>query len=104
GPAVRGAPPWPDVDRRPADAPLPPLVISARTEASLRELAQSWHQAVAASPAERVPSIVRAAARCRDHHPERLVVLGADQAQLVAALGESVTDETRNVVAGSALR
>ena len=104
GHAVLGPPPRRDEDCRPADPPLPSLVISARTEASLRELAQSWHQAVAASPAERVPSMVRAAARRRDHHPERLVVLGADQAELVAALGEFVTDETRNVVAGSALR
>ena len=67
---------------------LPPLVISARTEASLRTLAQSWRDTLAAAPAEAVASLLRGAARRREHHPQRLVALGADRADTVAALAD----------------
>src|SRR5215212_5188199 len=72
----------------PADAPPPPLVISARTEASLRAVARSWHDTLAATPAERAPSVLRAAARRRDHHTQRLVAFGVDIVETVASLGE----------------
>src|SRR5205823_1606995 len=55
---------------------MPPLVVSARTEASLRELVRSWRSALTATPAERAPLLMRAAARNRDHHAPRLVALG----------------------------
>ena len=58
----------------------PPLVISARTEASLRELVRCWCSTLAATPGERVPVLMRAAARKRDHHAHRLVALGKDLA------------------------
>jgi phthiocerol/phenolphthiocerol synthesis type-I polyketide synthase C len=58
----------------------PPLMISARSDASLRALAQSWRDTIAATPEARWPLLVRAAARRRDHHAHRLVVLGDDPA------------------------
>ena len=56
---------------------LPPLVISARTEASLRELAQRWQDKLAEAPRD-APALSRSVARRRDQHPERLVALGAE--------------------------
>jgi acyl transferase domain-containing protein/acyl carrier protein len=58
----------------------PPLVISARTEASLRELVRCWSSTLATTPSERVPVLIRAAARKRDHHTHRLIALERDQA------------------------
>ena len=58
----------------------PPLMISARGEAALRALAREWRETIAATPAERTPLLLRAAARRRDHHSHRLVVLGDDPA------------------------
>ncbi len=76
-PALREAPPL---------SVMPPLVISARTEASLRELVQSWSGMLAEIPAERAPALVRAAGRGRDHHSHRLVALGQDQATTATLL------------------
>jgi phthiocerol/phenolphthiocerol synthesis type-I polyketide synthase C len=101
------APPQPGTEREPESeivAP-PPLVISARTETSLRALAQSWHDALAAAPPERAPWLLRAAARRRDHHAERLVASGQDVAETVAALGEFVADAANPaVITGTAVR
>src|SRR5271166_2044006 len=62
----------------PPPAHMPPLVISARTEASLRELVRSWSAVLTEIPAERVPERLRAAARGRDHHEHRLVALARE--------------------------
>ena len=67
---------------------MPPLVISARTEVSLRELVRSWCGALAEAPEERAPVLVRAAARNRDHHSHRLVALGKDSATTTEMLGD----------------
>jgi len=104
GHAVLAAPPRRHEDRAPGNEALPPLLVSARTEASLRELARSWRQTLAGTSSERVPSLLRAAARRRDHHPQRLVVFGADQAEMLAALGDFAAGEQSAAVAGSALR
>src|SRR5438874_911945 len=56
-------------EEAPAAAPLPPLVISAQTETSLRSLVQNWHAVLAEVSPERAPMLLRAAARGRDHHP-----------------------------------
>ncbi|MFZ2004136.1 MAG: type I polyketide synthase, partial [Stellaceae bacterium] len=58
----------------------PPLMISAHSDASLRTLAQSWRDTIAATPLSRWPAMARAAARRRDHHAHRVVVLGDDPA------------------------
>src|SRR5947209_684966 len=85
---LRAAPPRADRSE-PANA-SPPLVISARTEESLRALARSWHDTLAATSPDRVGSLFRAAARRRDHHAQRLVALGEDVAETVGSLGEFV--------------
>src|SRR5579862_4905063 len=85
--------------------PLPPLIISARTEASLRALAQNWHDTLAAAPAERAPSLLRAGARRRDQHPQRLVALGEDRAGMIAALADFIAEaESPAVITGTAVR
>ena len=55
------APPSRDI-AAPLPQSMPPLVVSARTEASLRELVRSWCGALAGTPAERAPVLLRAAA------------------------------------------
>ncbi len=106
GHAVLAAPPRPVAPARSAEnAALPPLVISARTEASLRVLAQSWHDTLSAAPAEQAAALLRGGARRRDQHPERLVALGADRAETVAALADFVVGaDSPGVVTGTAVR
>ena len=65
---------------------MPPLVISARTEASLRQLVQSWCCTLVGAPDAQVPVLVRAAARKRDQHAHRLVALGKDRATTLEML------------------
>jgi acyl transferase domain-containing protein/NADPH:quinone reductase-like Zn-dependent oxidoreductase/acyl carrier protein len=104
GHAVLAPPPQRARNDDAAEHSLPPLVVSARSEAALRELARRWQERLAGAPAERAPRLLRAAARGRDHHPQRLVVLGADPAETVARLGDFVAGDEHAVVAGSALR
>ena len=84
---VLAAPPSRD-QASPLPETMPPLVISARTEASLRELVRSWSCTLARTPSERAPELVRAAARKRDHHAHRLVALGEDSATTAEMLGD----------------
>jgi acyl transferase domain-containing protein/acyl carrier protein len=77
--AILGAPLHPD-EPSAEDAARPPLLISARTDGALRALVREWRATLAATPAERQLRLVRAAARHRDQHPHRLVVLGDDPA------------------------
>jgi acyl transferase domain-containing protein/NADPH:quinone reductase-like Zn-dependent oxidoreductase/acyl carrier protein len=105
GHAVLAAPPRRPETRRADDEALPPLIVTARTEASLRALAESWHDALSAAPPGDAPALLRGAARCRDQHPERLVALGADQDEIVAALADFVTGtDNPAAVAGTAVR
>jgi phthiocerol/phenolphthiocerol synthesis type-I polyketide synthase C len=84
--------------------PTPPLLISAASEASLRELVRSWRGALATVPDHRISGAVRAAARRRDHHPYRLVALGGDRTAN-ASLLDSFLDDTpaSDLVAGTAV-
>ena len=84
---VLAAPPSRDKPTLPPET-MPPLVISARTEASLRELVRSWCCTLARTPGERATVLVRAAARKRDHHAHRLVALGKDQARTAEMLAD----------------
>jgi phthiocerol/phenolphthiocerol synthesis type-I polyketide synthase C len=105
GHAVLTAPPQRSEPIRSVDGPLPPLIISARTEASLRVLAQNWHDTLVTAPAERTPALLRATARRRDQHPQRLVALAEDQAGLIAALaGFNAEAESPAVITGTAVR
>ncbi|HTZ34964.1 MAG TPA: type I polyketide synthase, partial [Stellaceae bacterium] len=76
--AILAAPPVlapPDAVTEPARPPAP-LLLSARGAEALRRLAQQWRATLAATPRERQAPLLRAAARRRDHHAHRLVVLG----------------------------
>jgi phthiocerol/phenolphthiocerol synthesis type-I polyketide synthase C len=84
---------------------LPPLLISARTETSLKSLARAWSERLAAVPDARAPALLRAAARGRDQHPHRLVVLGEDKAALARQLALHLEGAAPPAaVAGSAIR
>jgi phthiocerol/phenolphthiocerol synthesis type-I polyketide synthase C len=72
---------------------LPPLVISAQTEVSLRSLVQNWCTTLSEVPAARAPMLLRAAARGRDHHPHRVVALSQDPAATVQTLAAFLKDE-----------
>jgi phthiocerol/phenolphthiocerol synthesis type-I polyketide synthase C len=92
----------PETERSPL---MPPLVVSARSEASLRRLARRWRDALAEMPAERTAAAARAAARRRDHHPHRLVALGTDRTAAMRALADFLDDASPpGIVAGTALR
>src|SRR6266478_403534 len=92
-------------EEAPAAEPLPPLVISAQTETSLRSLVQSWCTTLAQVPAERAPMLLRSAARGRDHHPHRLVTLSRDPATTAGMLAGFLGDEASPLlVAGTGVR
>ncbi len=79
-----------------ADA-LPPLLISARSEAALAELARRWGENLAEIDADAAARLLRGAARAREHHAHRLAATGPTPAALQAALaaqaaGRSVPD------------
>ncbi|MBV9200451.1 MAG: acyltransferase domain-containing protein, partial [Alphaproteobacteria bacterium] len=73
---------------------LPPLVISAQTEASLRLLVQKWQITLAGAPTDEVPARLRAAARGRDHHSHRLVALPQDPVTTAQSLAGFLADES----------
>ena len=83
---------------------LPPLVISAATEASLRELVVGWRQLLEEAPTERLPGLVRAAARGRDHHRHRLAALGRDGSAVSASLERFLENQgTPGLVTGTSV-
>ena len=67
GHAVLGMAPRQPDKAAAAKTDLPPLVISARSEASLRALSESWRDTLAAAPPDAFGSLLRGAARCREH-------------------------------------
>jgi acyl transferase domain-containing protein/NADPH:quinone reductase-like Zn-dependent oxidoreductase/acyl carrier protein len=86
-------------------APMPPLLISAQTEASLRGLARSWCGILNRLPADRAPLVARAAVRGRDNHMYRLVALAREPAAVVGALADFLNDEpSTSVMTGTAVR
>lgn len=88
-----------------APGPLPPLVLSAQSEASLRRLAQSWRESLSGLPAERMPMLLRAAARSREHHQHRLVLLPRDPGSVTGMLTGFLNDEpSPSIITGTALR
>ncbi|KAA2213860.1 type I polyketide synthase [Teichococcus oryzae] len=64
----------------PAGVAEPPLVLTARSAAALKALAQDWRTRLDEAPAS--PALRRGALRHRDLHPHRLVLRGDLAAQL----------------------
>ncbi len=67
-------------------APVPPLLLSARSAAALSALAGRWETRLAGAPPAQSRALARGAARFRDLAPHRLVVRGADGDALAASL------------------
>jgi phthiocerol/phenolphthiocerol synthesis type-I polyketide synthase C len=66
---------------------LPPLLISARSQDSLRELAGRWSTALTLARDDAAAgALIRAAARGRDHHRYRLLVRGSARAGMAEAV------------------
>ncbi len=61
---------------------LPPLLISARSEAALAELAARWRDLLLDPTATRLPALLRGAAQKRDLFPYRLVVEAPSAAEM----------------------
>jgi len=105
GHAVLAAPPPARQPAQAEDGAMPPLVISARTAESLRALAEGWSERLAATPSARAPALVRAGARRREQHPQRLVALDADRDGALDALAEFIAGaDTSAIVTGTAVR
>jgi acyl transferase domain-containing protein len=68
------------------EAPLPPLLLSARSAAGLKALAGRWQAQLTATPAPALPGLLRGAARHRDLLPHRLALRGNDPARLAEGL------------------
>lgn len=69
-----------------AQAPLPPLLLSAHTTAALRALAAQWADLAETADPQHVPALIRGAARGRDHQAQRAVLMAPNQVDLALRL------------------
>lgn len=69
-----------------ADAPLPPLLLSAQTEGALTAMAARWSDLVRTSEAGALPGLLRSVALTRQQMKRRLVIPAENQDELAAAL------------------
>ncbi|MFC0410228.1 SDR family NAD(P)-dependent oxidoreductase [Roseomonas elaeocarpi] len=69
-----------------AQAPLPPLLLSAASVAALKPLAARWRERLEATEPAALPALLRGAARFRDLRAHRLAVRGDSPASLAEAL------------------
>ena len=89
---------------QPSDGVLPPLLISARSEAALASLVDTWRERLAGLADADAAPLLRAAARRRDHHPSRLAATGSSVEALRAALTARGAGQDRpDLSTGSAL-
>ncbi len=97
--AVLAPPPSREPVSAPADGSMP-LLLSARSAASLRALAAEWAARLPNLAPGRLPALLRGAARARDQHAYRLVVTGAgDAAALATGLGDWLAERPATGVA-----
>ncbi len=79
-----------------------PLLLSARSEAALRDLATTWRDRLEAGNLD--AALIRGAAVSREQHTHRLVVAGHSNAALAAALTDWLGGRgSHDVAAGSAV-
>lgn len=79
----------------------PPLLVSARSEAALAQLACEWRQTLSAHTSETTDQLIRGAARRRDHFRHRMAVWGNSPDDLRRALErESADRRVRDVAVG----
>ncbi len=85
------------------DATLTPLLLSARSAEALRALAAAWRDKVADTPDERLPALLRGAARHREPYQHRLVIAADTRTGLATRLETWLGGHADpNVVAGQA--
>ncbi|MBR0673782.1 type I polyketide synthase, partial [Neoroseomonas soli] len=72
---------------------MPPLVLSARSEAALTLLAQRWRERLDGADAAETAALARGVARHRDLATHRLVLRGEDGATLAATIDAWATGE-----------
>ncbi|QJU57632.1 polyketide synthase [Sphingomonas sp. AP4-R1] len=85
---------------------LPPLLLSARSDAALTALAADWRAQVRATGEDRAAlgALLRGAALHRTQHGRRLAALGTDAAELDAALSAQVEGRAHTrLIANSAV-
>jgi acyl transferase domain-containing protein/NADPH:quinone reductase-like Zn-dependent oxidoreductase/acyl carrier protein len=87
-----------------ANAVMPPLLLSARSEAALKALARDWSAKLAEAETDSAIPMINAAARRRDHHRRRLVVRGQSPIEIAERLDAlSANDRTDAVTTGTAV-
>ncbi len=84
-----GAAPAP-VAQPDTSAPLPPLLLTAHSEAALKALATNWQAALteAGEASPRFPALLRGAARFRDLHTHRLALRAGTPGELSTLIEE----------------
>ena len=100
---IEGPDPRPASMRIPAEADLPPLLLSARSEEALRILARNWRDILRDGTEPDLPALVRGTATRRTQHGRRLVVPSGPVETVQAALDAFVRGTPTSAVAtGSA--
>jgi acyl transferase domain-containing protein/NADPH:quinone reductase-like Zn-dependent oxidoreductase/acyl carrier protein/SAM-dependent methyltransferase len=86
-------------------AVTPPLLISARSEGALKELAAAWSHTLAAAPDDAAATrLIRGAARRRDQDKHRMVVVGQSPLEISDRLDAySATGRANALALGTAL-
>ncbi len=85
-------------------AELPPLLLSARSDAALASLADAWRNRLQGLSSLQAAPLLRAAARGREQHASRLVATGATPLRLVAALeAHAARRDDPDIATGTAL-
>jgi acyl transferase domain-containing protein/NADPH:quinone reductase-like Zn-dependent oxidoreductase len=89
--------------RRTSDTAPPPLIVSAKSEAALQALAQTWANRLRCETKAGAAVLARSAGRHRDHFAHRLVVPAGDPVAMAEALEAWASREETAVVSGRAL-
>jgi len=87
-----------------AEVALPPLLVSARSDAALAQLVEAWRDRLAGLSECQAAPLLRGAARRREHHPNRLAATGGTVTAIVEALASRSAGQDRpDLSSGSAL-
>ncbi|MEA2737612.1 MAG: hypothetical protein QOH05_919, partial [Acetobacteraceae bacterium] len=76
-----------------------PLLLSARSAGALRALASSWRDAVTETTEDKIPALLRGAARHRDLHAHRMAVIASNAAEMTGRLDAWLVNGTADGIA-----
>jgi phthiocerol/phenolphthiocerol synthesis type-I polyketide synthase C len=89
---------------RETEGRLPPLLISARSEGALRDLAAAWRDRLtAADTSDALPALVRGAALHRTQHQRRLTIPAGSIAEMIEAIDGHLAGKPGAAAANSAV-